>query len=383
LGGGNDLSYITLSRAEGIGSGATVGSYNDISTVVLSSPYYDNDLSGNATYKYYITPNRNGTTSAASSIVSFYTNVMAATDLSAIFYDTSAIKVSFTAPIKNKYSTSLSYILTASGGLYSKTASGTQSPFFIQNLSSSTSYTCYITTTLDSLYTAKSDSINVRTKKDYLVMYYTFDQNSVNNTSIGNYANDVLIYDASINYASGLSTSYSKSGDQSLYCNGSNYVDLKSIMPFSVTNGFSVSIWTYAPSNYSSGLQSFFGFSTGSSSTFHMQFISSTQIQIFCVSTYINYTNSSSFYNNGWFHHVVTYNNTTGVHTYYLNGTSTNTATATMSASQTNCRLGFRADNPSGSNYIFAGAIDEVKIYAKTLSATEVMVLYNYPNNNR
>jgi hypothetical protein len=59
--------YVKLSRADGVGSGRTVGAYTDISSVVLSQPYIDKDLSGNRTYKYYIPPYDSGGNAAAPS----------------------------------------------------------------------------------------------------------------------------------------------------------------------------------------------------------------------------------------------------------------------------------------------------------------------------
>jgi hypothetical protein len=141
--------YVKVSRATAVGTSGTLGSYVDISDIVLSMPYYDKDLSGNTKYSYYITPYYNGY-NTASSAISVYTNVQAAKDLSYTFLDSSAVTISFTAP-KNSYTSSVSYTLTVYNLTlgYTQTATGTSSPLFVQNLSSGTDHKCYIITKLD------------------------------------------------------------------------------------------------------------------------------------------------------------------------------------------------------------------------------------------
>lgn len=159
-------SYVKISRGEIIGLSGSVVSYTDISSIVLSSPYYDTDLSGNTTYSYKITPYIDNISSFSNiNIISLYKNVISAYDLSAVFYDTSAIQITFNTS-KNNYNTSVSYTLRAinsSTGLY-KDISGNNNSLIIKDLSDDILYNCYILTVLDNSYSGISAGLNVTTK---------------------------------------------------------------------------------------------------------------------------------------------------------------------------------------------------------------------------
>jgi hypothetical protein len=94
--------------------------------------------------------------------ISFYTNARAATDLSAVFYDSSSIQISFTMP-NNSYSSSYYYLLRASESGVNTDISGTTSPLFVKGLSGGTTYSCYILSYLDNALGATSSSYRVTT----------------------------------------------------------------------------------------------------------------------------------------------------------------------------------------------------------------------------
>jgi hypothetical protein len=137
-------SYVAISQS------VNGGAYVDLSSVVVSTPYTVNDVSGNTSLSYKITPYYSGVAGTAASVITVNTNVQAPRDVSAVYLDASSIQVSFTVP-KNTYSSSAVYTLRAtnvSSGTY-KDVSGTTSPLWIQNLSAGTAYSVVAKTTLD------------------------------------------------------------------------------------------------------------------------------------------------------------------------------------------------------------------------------------------
>lgn len=200
-------SYVKISRGTVIGISAEpiISTYTDISSVVLSSPYYDTDLSGNTTYSYKITPYTKGVAGSTSNDISIYKNVMSATDLSATFFDTSAIRISFTPSTNNNYNTSQNFTLRTYNTNTTTTLdiSGTTSPLLITDLSDGTTYTCSILTTLDNIYIGTSASISVElppliinyldrytnistsyTTETYLVKNTTYASRGISNPSV-------------------------------------------------------------------------------------------------------------------------------------------------------------------------------------------------------
>jgi hypothetical protein len=134
-------------------------------TKIYNMPFNDTDLSGNTTYMYSIQPyDAADSPYDTTNTVTISTNVSVATDLSAVFYDTSSIKISFTLP-KNSYSSSYYYVLrTINSSLgYTIDTSGTTSPLFARDLSDGTTYTCYILSYLDDSLGSTSSGYSVTT----------------------------------------------------------------------------------------------------------------------------------------------------------------------------------------------------------------------------
>ena len=158
-----DVSYVTVTRRVGAAL-----PYTDICGADYSSPYLDSDISGNTTYYYYVTPymTKYGSTTAGSvsATVSATTPVAYPTDVSATFYDSSAIRLAFTAP-KNSYTTTAPsyYARAVYQGNTITSSETTVSPILLQNLSSATTYSCYILTYLDGALGSTSRALNVTT----------------------------------------------------------------------------------------------------------------------------------------------------------------------------------------------------------------------------
>ena len=137
--------------------------YVDVSKNIRSTdPYYDIDLSGNTTYSYKITPYTAGDISYSDISMIYTSNVQAARDLSAIFYDTSGIQIQFTYP-KNSYSSTYYYQLNALYNGVTTSISGSSSPLLVNGLSGATLYSCSILSYLDNVLKATSDNLDVTT----------------------------------------------------------------------------------------------------------------------------------------------------------------------------------------------------------------------------
>ena len=133
--------------------------YIDLSA--STNPYNDINLFGNTTYNYFVRPfDANDNAYMDSSAITVTTNAQAAQDLSAIFFDSSGIMISFTAP-KNSYSSSYYYQLNAVYSGSTTSTIGTSSPLLVNGLLDGTTYSCYILSYLDNVLGAKSDSINI------------------------------------------------------------------------------------------------------------------------------------------------------------------------------------------------------------------------------
>jgi hypothetical protein len=87
-----------------------------------------------------------------------------------------------------------------------------------------------------------------------------------------------------------------------------------------------------------------------------------------------NRTSSTVISTGIWYHTGYTLSGSTQI--LYVNGVAEYTESSSTLSWQTNPQLGSRADD-STTNYRLTGKMDEVAIFTKALSATEVMGLYN------
>jgi len=81
---------------------------------------------------------------------------------------------------------------------------------------------------------------------------------------------------------------------------------------------------------------------------------------------------SNTAYNNKWYLMTVTYNNVTKNASLYVDGVYTSSALTNLTIYSS-----FKIGSYVGGGYPFNGSISQVKIYNRSLSATEVMALYN------
>lgn len=147
-------------------------------TLFYQPPYNDNDICGNTTYVYYLQPyDANNNPYAPSNTINIYTEPHAARDLSAVFFDASSIKISFTLP-RNSYSNSYYYQLNAISGGVTKSVSGQVSPLWVVGLSAGTTYTCYIASYLDGVLRATSNMYSVTTINNLILVSVFYTENN-------------------------------------------------------------------------------------------------------------------------------------------------------------------------------------------------------------
>jgi len=138
--------YVKVSRAFDIGnviSTGVVSTDTDLSMTVYNMPFIDNDLSGNTTYKYTVTPYIGGGYNSAAYSVTYYATPQCAYNLIAGLVDTSSIQVYFNYP-KNSYTDSVSYTLSTTDNSIGK--SGLSSPLQLTGLTDDTSYNLVVYT---------------------------------------------------------------------------------------------------------------------------------------------------------------------------------------------------------------------------------------------
>jgi len=138
--GGVDISYVMVYRnAQSLGTD-------------YITPYIDSDISGNTYYSYYVVPyfidRGNTITGEPSATVSTTTPISPISDLSMVFYDSSAITVTFT-PGRNSYTSYIYYVASVNDTTVNPVSSAS-SPIQITGLSGNTSYNISITTVIDS-----------------------------------------------------------------------------------------------------------------------------------------------------------------------------------------------------------------------------------------
>jgi hypothetical protein len=82
---------------------------------------------------------------------------------------------------------------------------------------------------------------------------------------------------------------------------------------------------------------------------------------------------SSNDLNDGAWHHVVGVSSSASNHTLYIDGVSQGNSTTSLGATAFNS---MQVSSYAGTQY-FPGSTDEVRVYNRALSATEITALYN------
>lgn len=145
------------------------------------------------------------------------------------------------------------------------------------------------------------------------------------------------------------------------------------------SSNISVSLWVF-PENTSSGwpdFDGFAGFRNEFNADFYLMQLSPNQVEARFRNSFG--TNYNIIYNgltqNTWHHFVLTYNGSTL--TLFHNGSSVSSTAASGSISATTVPFEIGKLTFSTTNFILDGKLDNVALWNKTLSPTEVSVLYN------
>lgn len=133
-----------------------------------------------------------------------------------------------------------------------------------------------------------------------------------------------------------------------------------------VSSNFSLSSWVKLDATINSGWNFIFAGTTGDFG-FGVQIDSSPMIIFTKVSIFDAGSSNSPITKQVWHQAGFTYNN--GTITYYLDGQPFGTTVASSTFSGSIKSIGWRSGDPSGH---FKGAIDDVRLYTKTLSALEM-----------
>lgn len=376
--------------------------YVDIcSTYLTTNSYYDNDLSGNTTYTYYIQPydvsyNKYST----SNELTVKTSILPARDLSTIFYDSSAIQISFKLP-KNSYVSSYYYMLRANSYGINKDVSGLISPLIVRDLSSGTTYSLYVYTYLDGVLESISSTLSITTKYIIIppivpsntIVYYLF-YNDINNNKLINYTNNS--YDLLLNNIS-LTTTYFKYGYSALYSTGGSQYALNSSLSVVLSGGVTIAFWLLQMQYNDGGIICSL-YNNNSSISITTNKVRNVYAYLLFASNnsnnfgnYYLWCNVGNYYQNIWTHWCFTL--TTNSSIIYVNGVQKVNYTDgnlwgggiydpdsylrnfVPNFTATNLGIFCMATNTTSS--CVNNVIDSFKIYNRVLSAEEVNTLYN------
>ena len=150
-----------------------------------------------------------------------------------------------------------------------------------------------------------------------------------------------------------------------------NYIRVPSSSSLDQTGDFTLSAWVYVRTITSTAVVLERGV-YGSSDEYGLVFSGSPSNGVSFQANNTYYYSNQAFPLNQWVHLTGVLSGTTG--TTYINGGSVATGTLAKATSGTDIlNIGYRP----GSGYYFDGLIDDVRIYSRALSATEITQLYN------
>jgi Concanavalin A-like lectin/glucanases superfamily/GLEYA domain len=338
----------------------------------------------------------NGYSSVIPSNVLGYGNPNAPTGLTYVSATTTTITISFTVPVNSGVINSYTPSVTPSIAV---TGSGTSSSYTISGLASGTTYNIYLTATNNYGTSAVSTSYATGTTvsaitytfyldtKYMLNNYYTFETSAISGTSLKNMATNS--YDATLyNGATNITTAGNyKAGSAALTLAGgaagtsSQYVGINYIATTS-TNGFSIAFWFKSPTVYT--WARFFDFGFGSENYNILCTYAGggtnmlSNIRTAAPGTSIdNYNYDSTAVNdNAWRHYVWTFS-PTGLWTFYLNGSVYKTV-QNVSVPTTIRTSNFLGKSNWAADAYMQMIMDEFRFYNKSISANDVLNLYNY-----
>lgn len=184
-------------------------------------------------------------------------------------------------------------------------------------------------------------------------------------TSYLTYNNDGVIYD--------FSGSNSNSGD---FDGIGDYFDIGTVNELNSSSDFSVSAWFNLSA--ASNIESIFGGGTSTSARAWVQIPSTTTVRIGVNSGIDDFTVPTlTVDGTQWYHLVATVSGTTA--TLYLDGSSVGTATCLVPASSAfnDVRIGGLNGAAFGNTRLFNGKLDEVALFNRAITSTEVSNIYN------
>lgn len=207
---------------------------------------------------------------------------------------------------------------------------------------------------------------------DSLVGWWKFDGNA--NDSSGNNNNGTVT-------GATLTTGENSQSNSAYSFNGSsNYITLANTSSLSLSaSDISVSAWVNIPTVPVAAWYDIFSSNTSDWSVGLTSGSGSARLQMTDVNIIDAPASSQALSLNTWYNTVVTYSTLTHVVDYYINGQSADSVTWTGVSPYLPFVPGTKiiGARNSGSSGFFNGAIDDVRVYSRALTSTEVSALYN------
>jgi hypothetical protein len=218
------------------------------------------------------------------------------------------------------------------------------------------------------------NTVSADTTDSHLVAYWKFDEGSgaIAADSSGN-GNNGVIHGATWTSAGKLNSALKFNGIN-------NWVEIQDDDSLDLTEDFTVICWIY-PDIHSGNYGMFL--------SKHQPFINSDHSWYwgseYNLSTFVNWpgpvlSGAQNIQLNSWTHVAVTFNDTTNIFCFYNNGQLDKQITIDIVIENTNKMLTIGSEN--GETNFYNGLIDEVRIYNRALTSSEIQNLYNQGNEN-
>ena len=341
-----------------------------------SGTVYFTSLTGGTSYTFTITATTTSGTATVTTTSSYLTYPTAVTSISAsnLGQTTATVSFSTTNPAGTTYSVTTSPSTTTTNGT---------SPINISGLTAGTSYTFTVAATNTSGTTsATSGSYTTTAGASTNPIYYSFNSNTVNGTSLGNMNSGSVVYEgATLANTSLISSSY-KFGDRSFYTvynSSTNRSPCITNVKFKVsnTNGFSISLWLnttgmfrQTPFFFTNSAGDQIGMADNGGGILLGIYIYNRATSTMC------YAPTGVRNTGGWAHFVLAISSTGTYYTYYNNTLkSTQTGQVVPSSADYSGNIGDGVNFPG---YVpgYSGYIDEFRIFNYCLTSQQVSNLY-------
>jgi len=245
---------------------------------------------------------------------------------------------------------------------------GTNLYFDKSSLTSGSTHTYYVQAYNTGGTSANSNEITVSLTSG-LVAYYPFSGNA--NDLSGN-ANNGNVSGAT------LTTDRFGNANKAYSFNGSSYIGINNNNSMFNTNNISISLWVKAPSSPGSYIYLLSKYIDGGASSYGLYTGTSGDLTFYTYNSGISaIIDKSLIWNNQWHHISATYDCSTI--RIYLDGSQVGSgiqSASTIPYNSSNLYIG----SFDGSQLNFNGLIDDVRIYSKALSASEILTLYHENN---